>query len=388
MIKKILFLGILLGITSNISSLTFAKGLYPYQNDTVRVERLAEGQWTKEKANKWYNEHRWLVGCNYIPRNAINQLEMWQESTYDPEIIKMELGWASGLGFNTLRVYLHDILWEQDSIGFINRIDNFLDISEDYDMKVMFVLLDGVWNPLPLEGKQPDPIPHVHNSGWVQSPGKIILEDTLQHFKIERYIKGVIGKFSNDKRILAWDIFNEPDNENESSYADVESKDKASYSLGLLKKAYKWAREAQPAQPLTSAVWKGGYADPANLQAMDDFMLKNSDIISFHQYDGPEQFEEVVNQLEKFGRPLMCTEYMARGNGSTFTDILPILKKYNIAAYNWGLVSGKSQTIYPWDSWDNSYVEEPKIWFHDIYYPTGKAYSKDEISLIKNLINN
>lgn len=341
--------------------------------------------WSKEKAHEWQREKGWLVGCNFTPSTAINQLEMWQEDTFDPETIDRELGWAEGLGFNSIRVYLHDLLWEQDSVGMLERMEEFLDIADKHQIGVMFVLFDGVWHPYPKLGVQPEPTPHVHNSGWVQSPGLDVLQDSTQDARLERYVKGVIGHFAEDERVQVWDIFNEPDNPNVSAYGDIESKDKAQLALRLLKKSFAWAREANPSQPITSAVWRGDYSEPDQLEPMDDFMINHSDIISFHQYEGPEKFREVMTDLQQYGRPLLCTEYMARGNGSTFEDILPIMKEHEIGAYNWGFVAGKSQTIYPWDSWTKTYTAEPDLWFHDIFRANGEPYREEEVKLIKQL---
>ena len=131
----------------------------------------ARGQWTEKEARDWYGRQPWPVGCNYIPSTAINQLEMWQAETFDEAANDRELGWAAGLGFNTVRVYLHDLLWEQDVRGFMGRIDRFLAIAARHGIRPMFVLFDGVWDPFPKPGPQPSPRPHLHNSGWVQSPG-------------------------------------------------------------------------------------------------------------------------------------------------------------------------------------------------------------------------
>ena len=355
------------------------------EGDSVQPAETVGEIWSKEKAKAWEEELGWLVGCNFSPSTAINQLEMWQEETFDPETIDRELGWAEDLGFNSIRVYLHDLLWEQDSVGLLERMEEFLSLSEKHHIGVMFVLFDGVWHPYPELGTQPGPLPHTHNSGWVQSPGLEVLQDSSHDGRLERYVKGVISHFAHDKRVQVWDIFNEPDNPNVSAYGDIESQDKASLALRLLKKSFTWAREVNPVQPITSGVWRGDYSDPNNLEEMDEFMINNSDIISFHQYEGPERFREVMEDLQQYGRPLLCTEYMARGNGSTFEDILPILKENNIGAYNWGFVSGKSQTIYPWDSWNKTYTAEPELWFHDIFRKNGEPYREEEVALIKQL---
>lgn len=323
------------------------------------------------------------MGANYTPRTAINQLEMWQEETFDPETIDQELSWAEDLGFNSMRVYLHDLVWKKDKEGFIKRIDQFLDIADSHGIGIMFVLLDGVWHPSPKSGEQPEPTPHVHNSGWVQSPGADVLSDTRKWSYLEDYVKGVIGHFAEDDRVQVWDIFNEPDNTNDRAYGDIELNNKKEQALKLLKKSFKWAREANPSQPITSGLWYGDWSNPDSLKAMDKFMLEQSDVISFHAYEGPKVMRERIEALKRYNRPMFCTEYMARPRGSTFENELPILKKHNIGAYNWGFINGKTQTIYPWDSWDKEYTSEPDPWFHDILRADGTPYDSSEVNLIK-----
>ncbi|WP_245747673.1 glycosyl hydrolase [Parapedobacter koreensis] len=341
--------------------------------------------WTAEEANAWYARQGWLVGSNYIPATAINQLEMWQEDTFDPETIDKELGWAAALGMNTARVYLHDLPYGQDSSGFLNRVDQFLGLAEKHGIRPLFVIFDSCWDPFPALGKQRAPKPHVHNSGWVQSPGQRALKDSTQYPRLERYVKGVIGHFADDGRILGWDVWNEPDNMTGPSYEAVEIKDKVSYVLPLLAEAFEWARSANPVQPLTSGIWAGDWSADSTLKPIERLQIEQSDIISFHNYDTPEDFEKRIQQLQRYGKPLWCTEYMARPNGSTFAGFLPIAKKYNIAMFNWGFVDGKTQTIYPWDSWTKTYTAEPPVWFHDIFRGDGTPYRQEEVDVIKSL---
>ena len=342
--------------------------------------------WSKEKANAWYAAQPWPVGCNFIPSTAINQLEMWQADTFDPDTIDRELGWAEGLGFNTVRVFLHDIPWRDDQEGFLKRIDQFLAIADKHQIRPLIVIFDSVWDPYPKAGKQRDPKPHVHNSGWVQSPGREILEDPARHDELEGYVKGVIIHFRDDKRIFGWDLFNEPDNPNKSAYGKMEFPEKPQRSLELLKKTYEWARAADPTQPITSGVWQGqDWSDPAKIDPMWRFQLEQSDINSYHDYSPTARHQERIDALEKYGRPLLCTEYMARPAGSRFDPVLGILKKEKIGAYNWGFVSGKSQTIYPWDSWQKPYTAEPETWFHDIFRADGSAYRSEEVKYIRSV---
>lgn len=340
--------------------------------------------WTKEQANSWYAKQPWLVGSNYNPSTAINQLEMWQEGTFDPKRIDEELGWAEQIGMNTMRVYLHDLLHKEDAEGFYKRMDIFLEIADKHHIKILFVLFDSCWDPFPESGKQRAPKPHVHNSGWVQSPGQKALQDTTQYPRLEKYVKETVAHFKGDQRILGWDVWNEPDNMTGPSYEKVEIANKVDLVYNLLGKVFKWARESNPSQPLTSGVWAGDWTK-ANLKPIFKLQLDQSDVISFHCYDKPKDFLKRINELKRYGKPMLCTEYMARPNGSTFEGFLPIAKENKIAMINWGLVDGKSQTKYSWDSWTKKYDAEPELWFHEVFHTDGTPYKKSETDLIKKL---
>jgi hypothetical protein len=343
-------------------------------------------RWTKEAANQWYANQLWLVGSNYLPATAINELEMWQADTFDPKQIDLELGWAEGIGMNTMRVFLHDLLWKQDGEGFKMRIGTFLEIAGKHHIKPMFVLFDSVWDPAPKLGPQRKPTPGVHNSGWVQSPGAAALRDESQYPRLREYVEGVVGAFANDDRILAWDLWNEPDNGNGGAYAKADPPNKAELVLALLPRVYAWAREMKPTQPLTSGVWKDDPKKPEKVSAMGKEQLELSDIVSFHNYEPAAKFEEEVDWLKTYGRPIICTEYMARPRGSTFAAILPIAKKDKVGAINWGFVAGKSQTYLPWDSWQKPYVHrQPAVWFHDIFRRNGQPYRPSETKFIKEI---
>ncbi len=344
----------------------------------------AAERWSAEKANAWYDKQPWLVGSNYNPASAINQLEMWQADTFDPRSIDKELGWAQALGMNTMRVYLHNLLWEQDAKGLKQRMNTFLEISARHGIKPMFVLFDSCWDPEPKLGPQHPPIPGVHNSGWVQAPGRARLEDASGYPKLRDYVRDVVGSFSKDERILAWDVWNEPDNDGGGNYPKHVGKQK--YVEQLLGQVFDWARSQNPVQPLTSGLWQHDDWSYAKLTPIERIQIDQSDVISFHDYNWPETFDRRVKQLQVYGRPLLCTEYMARGNGSTFDGSLPLGKRYNVAMINWGFVDGRSQTRLPWDSWKKPYTaDEPTIWFHEVLRADGTPYRKAETDLIKRL---
>lgn len=344
----------------------------------------ARDRWTEAQAKAWYDRQPWLVGSNYTPASAINQLEMWQAETWNPAEIDRELGMAQAIGMNTMRVFLHDQLWEQDAEGFKRRIDEFLTIAAKHRIKPLFVLFDSCWDPNPKLGPQHPPIPGVHNSGWVQGPGMAGLRDKRRYPAYKAYVQGVIGAFARDERVLGWDLWNEPDN-GADQYKGQEGKEPL--VRALLAQVFQWARDADPSQPVTSGVWIGEDWTPGGKGSpMEKLQLSQSDVITFHDYNWPETFERRINQLIPYNRPILCTEYMARGNGSTFDGSLPIAKRYNVAMMNWGFVDGKTQTRFPWDSWQKPYVmAEPTIWFHEVFRADGTPYRQAEVDLIKRL---
>jgi len=341
--------------------------------------------WSEAEAKEWYAKQPWLVGADYIPSYAENQLEMWQSETFDPVIIDRELGWAEGLGMNTMRVFLHDLPYQRDTGGFEHRINVFLKICEKHKIRPILVLFDSVWNPFPEPGPQQAPRPGIHNSRWVQSPGATVLQDPRQFQRALEYVQKIILDFSRDKRILAWDVWNEPENPNTGSYGKEDIANKAEVMAKLLPRVFEYARAGVGSQPLTSGLWMDGdWSDPSKLTPVEKIQIENSDIVSFHNYSGPADFEKRVQELEGYHRPIFCTEYMARPRGSTFQAILPIAKKYNVAAYNWGLVAGKTQTYLPWDSWQHPYTDQqPAVWFHDVLRKNGTPYSQEEVDFIR-----
>jgi len=352
----------------------------------VSVAQAQAQRWTEAKANAWYAPQPWLVGANYVPATAVNQLEMWQAETFDAPQIDKELGWAENSGMNMMRVFLPYILWDKDPASFRQRIDTFLTIASKHHIRTMFVLFDSCFDPRPKLGPQHPPIPGVHNSAWVQSPGAAVLADASQYPHLKAYVQGVVGAFANDPRVLAWDIWNEPNNIF-PPYERFEAKDKVKLELALLPQAFAWARSVNPTQPLTSGLWEGGdWSSAEQLSPLERIQMEESDVLSFHNYGWPEDWEQHVVWLETYHRPIICTEFMARGIGSTFDTILPLAKKHHVGANAAALVYGKVQSYLPWESWDHPYIlDQPPVWFHDIFYPDGRPYRPAEIKLIREL---
>jgi hypothetical protein len=350
LIKLLFYTGILLSISTAKSA--------NKANDSSNI-------WSVQKANDWYANHKWINGANFTPSTAINQLEMWQADTFDATTIDRELGYAEGIGFNTMRVFLHSVAWEVDKVGFKKRVDNYLTIADKHHIQTLFVFFDDCWNAPPKVGKQPGPKPGIHNSGWVQDPGRVL--NDVDYIQIRAYVEDILNCFKHDKRILLWDLYNEPGNSG-----------KGEKSLELLSSIFKWAHAINPDQPVSAGLWNWDF------KKLNDFQIKNSDVITYHDYDSPENHQQKIQELKKIGKPLICTEYMARLRNSTFENTMPMLKNENIGAINWGLVSGKTNTIYAWDTPIPS-GEEPKLWFHDIFRKNGEPYKKEETELIKKL---
>lgn len=331
------------------------------------VATAMDRRWTPEKAHAWYKAHPWISGANFAPSSAINQLEMWQAATFDPTTIDRELGWAESIGFNTMRVFLHSVAWQQDPAGFKKRLNDYLALSDKHHIQTIFVFFDDCWNKEPKAGPQPAPKTGIHNSGWMQDPGDVISRDSVSFVKLKPYVQDVLQAFKTDKRILFWDLYNEPGNSG-----------KRTASLPLVRNVFAWAREVNPEQPLSVGLWAWDFAELNALQ------LRNSDIVTYHDYEDEAWHQRVIQLLKASGRPVICTEYMARPRNSRFSNILPLLKRENVGAINWGLVEGKTNTKYAWDTplADGS---EPIEWFHEVFRQDGQPYRRDETDLIKKL---
>jgi hypothetical protein len=331
-------------------------------------KKVTGGVWTLEKANAWQEKTGWLSGCNFLPSTAVNSLEFWQKETFDPITIDRELGFAEDLGFNIMRVWLSSLTWKNDPEGFKERINQYLTISNKHHIGTMFVFFCDCWNPDSKPGPQPAPLTGIHNSQWVQDPSCDLRTDTTSLYPwLEKYVKDIISSYKDDSRIIVWDLFNEPGQKGHDDF-----------SLLLVKNVFKWARTIIPSQPLTSGLNKFN----SGARTLNLFLVKNSDIITYHNYNDPGQHMAVLSLLQLYGRPMICTEWMARHFNSKFQNILPMLKRENVGAINWGLVSGKTNTIYKWGEPvpDGS---EPKMWFHDILRKDGTPFDQVEIDSIK-----
>ena len=322
--------------------------------------------WTPEKANRWYASIDPIRGCNYLPRTAVNSTEMWQAESFDPDTTAEELAWAGEAGFNSVRVFHQFLVWQADPAGLKARIDQFLDIASANGIRSMFILFDdcAFAGKEPYLGRQDDPIPNVHNSGWTPSPGLLRVNDPDIQGELEAYVKDIVGSFADDERVLIWDLYNEPGN---SAMGGS--------SLPLVEAAFQWSREAGARQPLTTSIWR--LHDDYD---MSERILELSDVASFHHY-GDQGVEAIIQRCQKYGRPVVCTEWLRRVVGQTVELILPIFARERVGWYNWGLVAGKTQTYLDWRRELNT--PEATLWQHDIFHADGRPYDPMEIELIR-----
>ncbi|MCW3466948.1 1,4-beta-xylanase [Chitinophaga nivalis] len=325
-----------------------------------------QARWTEKRAHDWYQQQGWLVGANFTPSNAVNQLEMWQAATFDTATINKELGYAAGIGMNCMRVYLHHVAWVSDPEGFKKRMHQYLAIAGRHHIKTMFVFFDDCWKDDYAPGPQPAPVAATHNSRWLKDPGNRIDSLPLLMDTLHRYVTDVLETFKKDKRILLWDLYNEPGH---FGHGDK--------SWPLLKNVVAWARAVKLTQPISIGIWRDDFT------AFNAYQLAQSDIITFHNYRDSASMAGAIDSLQRYNRPLICTEYMKRPNKSFFSSHLPMMKQNRVGAINWGLVAGKTQTNYPQGK--PEVLTPPVIWYHDIFHTDGTPFDATETVFIRQM---
>ena len=320
------------------------------------------GRWSVERANRWKEQNPWFCGFNQIPANAINDVDIWQKGMFSPDVLRKEFKLAQGLGFNCVRIFLQYKVYEDDPVWFLRAFEKYLQLADEAKIKVMPVLFDDCkFGPAtdPELGKQTDPFPGWGMWGWVPSPGHTMVVDYRTHGKLEEYLKAVIRLHKDDPRIFVWDLYNEPS--------------LGEFSYALVRKCFKWAREINPSQPLTVSRWH-------NNKALNDIVLNESDVITFHCYEPAEGTRRVLKDMLRHGRPVICTEWLYRPNGCDIPNILPIYKEAGVGSMLWGLVNGKAQTHLP----NGGYTPNFKgPWKHDLFHSDHRPYSVSDLELIK-----
>lgn len=331
-------------------------------------------RWTKEQIWAWWDGQKWPVGANYVTSDAVNDIEMWMDATFNAPLIQKELNIAAQLGLNSVRVFLSYLVWAHEGETFLKNFETFLSLAAEAGLTVMPILFDDCafdFGKDPEYGPQPAPVPGVHNSRWVPSPGFALQDDPEQLPALQEYVQAVVGAHREDLRILVWDLYNEPGNSGRRPKA-----------LPLLQHVFAWARACDPVQPLTAGAWR--FTDNAEVEKC---CVEQSDIISFHAYTPMERTQELLQVFESCGRPMLITEWLHRPNDNMLLDHLPLFHERKIGAWQWGMILGKTQTNLNWATMNGGVPEpNPALWQHDLLYPDGSPYCQAEIDLIAKLI--
>ena len=329
-------------------------------------------RWTEEQVNLWWDKQEWPLGINYVTSDAVNDIEMWMNDTFHPELIGKELRIARKMGYRSVRVFLSYAVWQHEGKIFEANFERFLQLAADAGVSVMPILFDDCAfdkGSDPVYGPQLPPVSGVHNSRWVPSPGFVIQDDPAAVAGCKAYVDAIIGQHREDPRILLWDLSNEPGNT-----------DRLEKCLPLLSSVFEWARALDPVQPLTAGVWRFD----ASMEAVNRYQWEQSDVISLHAYTPLEKTMELVQKAQALGRPVIITEWLHRPNGNTLQTHLPYFKAEKIGAWQWGMLVGRTQTNLSWNTMNGGTPEpDPVLWQHDVLWPDGTPYSEEEVALIR-----
>lgn len=354
---------------------------------------MTTDRWTEAEANRWSQARPWICGCNFLPSTAVNFIEMWHPETFDLPTIEQELGWAAETGFNAIRINLNWLGWVHDRDGLMDRLDRFMGTAHRLGILTVPCLFDdcGFGGQEPQWARQPDPVPGVHNSRAIASPGRATVMDSAAHPRLGAYVRDVIGSFRNDRRILFWDLYNEPGNRMEFHRQGFSTFPGAleGPAQALMQASFAWARAASPEQPLTVGAWTaapGGAVGQSYTTDIDRSALALSDIISFHAYLDRASVAAIIDRLRGQNRPMFCTEWMARAVDSRIADQLSLFRGRGVGCFQWGFVRGRTQTHLPWPEAlvaAHGGTARRDLWFHDLLDSDGAPYDPAEIDTIR-----
>ncbi len=349
-------------------------------------------RWTPAEATDWSASRPWVCGFNFLPSTAVNFLEMWHVDTFDRATIERELGWAAQIGFNAFRINPHFLVWKRDRDGLLERLDRVMSVAARLGVETVPCLFDdcGFGGLEPEYGPQPDPAPGVHNSRAVANPGRATVMDRSAWPDLEAYVRDIVRSFRNDERILFWDLYNEPGNRMIFGPDGFRQYDAGlvEHSLGLMEASFRWVRGETPSQPLTVAAWTTPLPDsdlPPYQTDIDAAALALSDIVSFHAYWKTAHVARFIAHLAALGRPMICTEWMARAVDSRIEDQLRLFHDSGVGCFQWGFVKGRTQTHLPWpDDLVTAHggVATRDVWFHDVLHEDGRPYDPAEIEAV------
>lgn len=340
------------------------------ERSSQRVPPTPQGadgrRWSEERIWAWWRDIGVIRGVNYIPRSCVNSIEMWMEETFDPETLSEELGWARDCGFTAVRIPLQFAVYQLDPQGFLDRLDRFLSIAKNRGLLTVPVLFDDLNRAgrEPEVGPQPPPVPGAHNAQWVPSPGPSRVTDPQRWKELEEYMKSVLNRFRNDRRVLYWDLYNTAGNDGLWDR-----------SLPLLERSFDWAREVNPSQPIAVPAWRE-LGSPMSARK-----LERSDLITFQSFDSAQMVESQIQLLKRFNRPIVLVDFLMRQRESRLETILPVCATYGVGWFSRGLAQGRTQIWVQDSAFANP--QAPDLWQADVLKSDGAAYDRREIDLIR-----
>lgn len=352
-------------------------------------------RWTETDAKDWWRARPWVCGFNFLPSTSVNFIEMWHADTFDMEAIERELGWAAEIGFNAIRVNLPFLGWVKDRDGLFDRFDRLMGAAKARGISTAPCLFDdcGFGGEEPVWAAQQDPVPGIHNSRAVASPGRAAVLDPELRSSLQAYVRDVIGSYRDDERVLFWDLYNEPGNRmdfEKRAFSQFDA-DLEKHALSLMEQSFASARDISPEAPLSVAAWTTPLPDsdahPYQTE-IDRSALLHSDIITFHAYWNRKRVAQFIDYLEVLDRPVLCTEWMARQIDSRISDQLELFHDRDVGCFQWGLVKGRTQT---WLPWPDDLVRahggriDREVWFHDLLDESGQPYDPNELQTIRDL---
>jgi hypothetical protein len=327
----------------------------------VNKKELMDQRWTVTRAHEYMQSYGVIKGCNFVPSYCKSPMQHFID--FREDIIRKELGYAKKAGLNSIRLWIPCFAWQSDRQTFYQVLDKYLEICNEMQFSIMATLTcysikkDTFQEKLEVKPQRFYPGVHIQP---LEIEG-IYRREADDWPVIREYYQEITKRYGDNRTIIVWDLYNE-----------AWEKDR-----DLQEHLFQWVREVDPGQPLT-ACW-----------GAHDY----SDVITFHTYQPPGgkkrdelpgllSFEEEINYALSYNRPVLCTEWLARTFGNNFQNVLPVFAAYNIGFYFWGLVAGSGQYRFPWN-WPEG-APEPYLWFHEILYPDGHPYKREEIDMIRD----
>ncbi len=365
---------------------------------TLSVFGARTEPWSKEKAWAWYNAQPWIRGCNYMPASAANRVDQWQQLGKEERFaeVEREFALAQKVGLNAMRILVEQQgfgVWLAEHDGFMANFERYLQLMQKYGLRAIVVLGNDCSRPKEL-WKLPTPGPQAYDIGYhggrrvtqhgsnPKAVGYTVLDDPQLRPKFYAMCEELLTKYRDDDRILFWNLWNEPGNNNRN---DRTMKD--------LRELFERAWKIDPKQPLAADLWTV-YGNPKGegRHPVEKLAGELSDIISFHCYADYRTQQRTIKALRaRWGRPMVNTEWLARINGDELRTSYPVFAQENVGSTCWGFVNGKYQTHEPYEPmWKTQFEyrnpNQPVTkWFHDLFRPSHHPYDPEEINILMNL---